>query len=180
MSATTTQIRSTVGMIALSVHNLNLSALSPAIPVVPVLVCVLLFKKPSPLCRGERKSLQCSSFRAGSQSLTSATSKGFGNICDKPLNPTNPTWPKPLWLQIHQNGSGAKNNLALLCPTFVKGKNCRKVGVDFRMSTPKDIRYHVSAQNGHGGRCRTVRARCARTVRARFNVFGMVAQLVPR
>ena len=34
-----------------------------------------------------------------------------------------------------------------------------------------------------GGRCRTVRARCAHsacTVRARFNVFGMVAQLVPR
>ena len=33
------------------------------------------------------------------------------------------------------------------------------------------------------GRCRTVRARCAHgacTVRARFNVFGMVAQLVPR
>ena len=35
----------------------------------------------------------------------------------------------------------------------------------------------------HRGRCRTVRARCAHgacTVRARFNVFGMVAQLVPR
>ena len=41
-----------------------------------------------------------------------------------------------------------------------------------------NTKHSWAQRNIHGGRCRTVRARCAHgacTVRAQFNVFGMVA-----
>ena len=60
-------------------------------------------------------------------------------------------------------------------PRAEEPSNCTTCSAKRPQEAPKSPRLW--------GRCRTVRARCAHgacTVRARFNVFGMVAQLVPR
>ena len=68
-------------------------------------------------------------------------------------------------------------------------RNCARTAMgDFWLNTGAQAHEHTHMHpgimlSGLRGRCRTVRARCAHgacTVRARFNVFGMVAQLVPR
>ena len=76
------------------------------------------------------------------------------------------------------------------CTVHIAGKKHKRLyGVIQKRVTEERRRDMASAENSSAGiaslwgRCRTVRARCAHgacTVRARFNVFGMVAQLVPR
>ena len=81
------------------------------------------------------------------------------------------------------NGSPAMV-CAVLCCVGLFGVHCGLCGRGRTIvRLPARPASPIATRGGLWGRCRTVRARCAHgacTVRARFNVFGMVAQLVPR